>query len=188
MSVVCLGPNVRCFGGFRKSSERPVERLMGPDTGARRGRIALACKRHAPPGRARRKHDVCRLKQLLCSGWSPFAPRKSALLTYFRGAKADHPPGKPGGTIAQIPLSPRHSGLPPAEQQLSGYPMVRVFSHLSGTPEIRLNSSRQNDLLWASCAAKIITTIRDHWRGVAAQLLPRRDKPDGSNPAWLCCL
>jgi hypothetical protein len=95
----------------------------------------------------------------------------------------------------------RHAsvGLVPAGQQLSGYrqlssinyygpPMAYVFSHPIGTPEIRLNSSRQNDLLWASCTAKIITKIRDYWRGVAAQLLPRRDKPDGSNPAWLCCL
>jgi hypothetical protein len=87
----------------------------------------------------------------------------------------------------------RHAsvGLVPAGQQLSSYtqlssinyygpPMACAFSHPIGTPEVRLNSLRQNALLWASCAAKIITTNRDHWRGVAAQLLPRRDEPDGS--------
>jgi hypothetical protein len=75
-------------------------------------------------------------------------------------------------------------------QQLGGYTQPNSINYYGtdglrisrpiGTPEIRLNSSCQNDLFWASRAAKTITTIRDHWRGVAAQLLPRRDKPDGS--------
>jgi hypothetical protein len=75
-------------------------------------------------------------------------------------------------------------------QQLSSYTQLSSInfygtdglriSHPIGTPKIRLNSSCQNDLFWASRAAETITTIRDHWRGVAAQLLHRRDEPDGS--------
>jgi hypothetical protein len=120
------------------------------------------CKRHASVGLAPAEQQLCGYRQL-------------SSINYYRPpvAYAFSRSNRHAGNTAQF-ITPKESPLGILRRGNYHYdsrPLAgRSYSVTAPPGQARRKQSRVA------------------WLLVAAQLLPRRDKPDGSNPAWLGCL